>query len=150
MIDTEKCYYCGDTFADANASFQCPMFKDVRGKIFQKTERTTISIPRCRNCKSIHHKYRNLALLLGFTISSIVFSYPVIYQFNRSLWLSVGLGFMWLVLGNVLGNILNEGYFSRRIIPRKYGIKHEENVHMASAVCEMQHKSWSLHDPDPG
>lgn len=147
MNTPETCYYCGKNLAVGQAAFMCPMYRETVRKLFNKFERIQVAVPRCQECRSIHGRSRRQTLLIGYVISLLLFLYPIGMLLNRSAVLAACLLWVGWAVANILGENINRWHFNRRVIPHKFGIKNQENVHMAESIKKMQRMNWSLRDP---
>lgn len=127
----------------------CPMYMETVRKLFIKIERTKVAVPRCQSCRSIHGRSRRQAFLIGYVISLLMFLYPIGMLWGTSVALTMCLIWVGWVTANVIGENINRWHFNRRVIPHKFGIKNQENVHSAESIKKMQRMNWSLRDPSP-
>jgi hypothetical protein len=109
-------------------------------------KRKVIAVPRCFCCEGIHRRYKRYSFAIGFLSGLSLIGLRVAYAGYESLWTTIGLG---VVGGAVLASMINDWYFSRRIIPLKHGIKSPEDVNDADVICDMRRQGWVLRDPTP-
>ena len=141
----ETCNYCGEREAVVDAAYMCRMYRESKWKI----EKTKVAVPRCMQCKSIHRRYRMQSLLCGNLISVVLFIPSIVQQFRNSVGIAVALIWTCWIVGEVISEIVYKWYYSHRVIPEKFGIKFQENVHQAESIKDMQRTNWTLRDPRP-
>jgi len=151
------CWFCDHFSAQPSASLPVMLeghsqdIRDLLGnRLAIKYQRTSVSVPRCPRCKSVHERgrrYGEVGIGIGFLLG-LVGGIGRIFYGDLSLWKALGLFLLFTILDMLI--LYGLGAFVGWILPRPKGVLGRRHGVTHPAVGEMKIQGWVVsNNQDP-